>query len=44
VRNHGFTVLMADNIEAALERAKQSTPDIVLASIAVCHPGSSPIA
>jgi CheY-like chemotaxis protein len=39
LRNHGFTVIMADNIESAIERAKQSEPDIVVASIALCHPG-----
>jgi CheY-like chemotaxis protein len=39
LRGNGFTVLMADNIDGALERAKQTLPDIILASIAVCHPG-----
>jgi CheY-like chemotaxis protein len=39
LRTNGFTVLMADNIEGAIERAKQTAPDIILASIAVCHPG-----
>ena len=39
LRGHGFTVLLADNIDGALERAKQTAPDIILASIAICHPG-----
>lgn len=39
LRGNGFTVLLADNVDAAIERAKQSAPDIILASIAVCHPG-----
>src|SRR3954470_13429444 len=39
LRGNGFTVLLADNIEGALDRAKQNNPDIILASIAVCHPG-----
>ncbi len=39
LRGNGFTVLMADTIEGALERAKQTAPDIILASIAICHPG-----
>jgi len=39
LRVNGFTVLMADNIEGAIERAKQAAPDIILASISVCHPG-----
>jgi CheY-like chemotaxis protein len=39
LRGHGFTVLMADNIDGALDRAKQTSPDIILAAIALCHPG-----
>ncbi len=39
LRVNGFTVLIADNIEGALERAKQAVPDVILASIAICHPG-----
>jgi CheY-like chemotaxis protein len=39
LRVNGFTVLLADSVEGALERAKQTAPDIILASIDVCHPG-----
>jgi CheY-like chemotaxis protein len=39
LRGNGFTVLLADNITSAIERAKQAIPDIILASIALCHPG-----
>jgi CheY-like chemotaxis protein len=39
LRGNGFTVLLADNIESGVERAKQTLPDIILASVAVCHPG-----
>ena len=39
LRGNGFTVLLADNIASGVERAKQDSPDIILASIAVCHPG-----
>jgi CheY-like chemotaxis protein len=39
LRGNGFTVLLADQIEAAIDRARQMAPDIILAAIAVCHPG-----
>jgi len=39
LRVNGFTVLLADTVDGALERAKQTAPDIILASIDVCHPG-----
>src|SRR5260221_4506784 len=39
LRGNGFTVLLADNVESGFERAKQDSPDIILAAIAVCHPG-----
>jgi CheY-like chemotaxis protein len=39
LRGRGFTVLLADNVDGALERAKQVNPDIIVASIAICHPG-----
>ena len=39
LRGNGFTVILADNVDGALERAKQASPDIILASIAVCQPG-----
>src|SRR6476659_5518172 len=39
LRGNGFTVLLADNVESGVVRAKQDSPDIILASVAVCHPG-----
>jgi len=39
LRGNGFTVVLADNVESALERAKQTLPDIILAAEAVCRPG-----
>src|SRR5262245_38037265 len=38
LRGNGFTVLLADNIESGVERAKQASPDIILASDAICPP------
>src|SRR5258708_25144183 len=39
LRGNGFTVLLADNIQSGVDRAKQASPDIILASVAICHPG-----
>jgi len=39
LRGNGFTVLLAEHVESGVERAKQDSPDIILAAIAVCHPG-----
>jgi CheY-like chemotaxis protein len=39
LRGNGFTVVLADNVESALDRAKQTMPDIILAAEAVCRPG-----
>ena len=39
LRGHGFTVLLADNIASALVKRAWSSPDIILASRELCHPG-----
>jgi CheY-like chemotaxis protein len=39
LRGNGFTVILADNIQSGVERAIEDAPDVILASVAVCHPG-----
>ncbi len=38
LRGKGFTVVLADNIDSAIERAKQVRPDMIVASVALGHP------
>ncbi|HKQ71434.1 MAG TPA: response regulator [Polyangiaceae bacterium] len=38
LRGNGFTVHLADNIASGIERAKQTKPDVILVSDALCQP------
>jgi CheY-like chemotaxis protein len=39
LRGNGFSVILADNIQSGVERAIEDSPDVILASVTVCHPG-----
>jgi CheY-like chemotaxis protein len=39
LRGNGFTVILADNVQSGVERAIEDGPDVILASVTICHPG-----
>jgi CheY-like chemotaxis protein len=40
LRGNGFQVVLADSVESAIERAREATTDVVVASADLCGPGA----